>query len=201
LKPIVFLTIGMIVVILGGRWLAGRILAGTLNIQLGGDEFRRVAQLANVLQTGSIDARVTTGRTVIWLTGIGDWSHSPIIGLGLTAFDRVRGVDMEIHNTYLRVLGESGIIGMTAFLVLTASLIVAIVRCQDRSIHVLGLGFLFVQFPLMMSTGGTFLLRNHNLITGCMIGLLIGTTRLVTRQNALPIDVDTHSSPSFTGTS
>jgi O-antigen ligase len=176
LKPLLVL---VAVVLLGAAvafGVAGLLLDGALGIELGTDQRLRLESLMDIIASGTLDETTTTGRTAVWKIGFEHWKASPIFGLGLSAFDRVRGPDIEIHNSALRVLGESGLVGMIAFVVMLTSLVIVVVRHPRRDMHVLGLGFLLVQLPAFTSMGYVLLSRNHNLITGAVLGLLIATS-------------------------
>jgi O-antigen ligase len=184
-RPLIAFLAASAVTVVGGIWLANLLLTGRLGIDLGVDVTARLNAMLDVIKSGALDETTTTGRTSVWLVGLQNWSASPIVGLGVSGFDRVAGVDMEIHSTLLRVLGETGLIGMTAFLVMVASLVLAVLRSPRRDIHVLGLGFLFVQLPAILTTGGILLERNQNIISGCVVGLLAGAWSAA-RQTSAP---------------
>ena len=173
-RPLIAFLVASAVAVLGVIWFANMLLTGHLGLDLGVDVTARLSAMLDVINSGALDETTTTGRTSVWLVGIQNWSASPIVGLGLSAFDRVAGIDMEIHSTPLRVLGETGLIGMTAFLVMVASLVRAVMKSPRRDIHVLGIGFLLVQLPAILTTGGILLERNQNIISGCVVGLLAG---------------------------
>lgn len=173
LKPLLVL---VAVVLLGAAsafGVAGLLLDGTLGVELGTDQRLRLESLMDIIASGTLDETTTTGRTAVWKVGVEHWKASPVFGLGLSAFDRVRGPDIEIHNSALRVLGESGLVGMVAFMAMLTSLVFVVVRHPRRDMHVLGLGFLLVQLPAFTSIGYVLLSRNHNLITGVVLGLLV----------------------------
>lgn len=173
IRPMLALLAGALFVAAGGYLLMGLLLNGDLGIELSTDQRLRLTALMEIISSGALDESATTGRTAIWRMGLEHWSYAPVLGLGLSAFDRVTGIDMEIHNTALRVLGESGLVGFTAFAVLVAVLTRKILQERRKDIHVLGVGFLLIQLPAVLSTGGILLARNHNVLTGLVLGLLL----------------------------
>lgn len=175
IRPMLALMLGAVVVAVGGYTLAGMLLNGDLGIELSTDQRMRLTALMEIISSGALDESATTGRTAIWRVGIEHWTYAPVLGLGLSAFDRVTGIDMEIHNTALRVLGESGLVGFTAFVVFVAALVRLILVESRKDVHVLGVGFLLVQLPAVLSTGGILLARNHNILTGLVLGLLVSS--------------------------
>jgi O-antigen ligase len=171
-KSILGLLFALGLAVLGFLFAAKLLLEGSLGITLDTDVTLRLGAIMDLLSRGTIDESTSTGRTGVWLTGLQAWLDAPILGLGLSAFDRVRGIDTEIHSTVLRVLGESGLIGMIAFLVMGASVVLSTLRATRRDLQVLGFGFIIVQLPAVIASGGILLERNHNIVTGCVIGLL-----------------------------
>jgi O-antigen ligase len=184
-RPLLLLAVASVITAFGVYELADQLVSGNLGVALSTDQRVRLESIMEIISSGALDESTTTGRSAIWGVGLQHWSTSPITGLGLSAFDRVRGVDMEIHNTALRVLGESGLLGMIAFMGMVVSLLLAVFRHPRRDVHVLAVGFLLVQFPAIVSTGGIMLARNHNLLSGCVLGLLIG--RMAVRSPQPPI--------------
>ena len=173
-RPVVGLLVASGVALAGGFWIARQLLEGRFGIDLSTDWVERLGAVMDVISSGTLDETTTTGRTGIWLAGIRNWSASPIVGLGISAFDRVAGVDMEIHSTALRILGEAGLAGMFAFVMMAVSLLLAAIRSPRRDVHVLGIGFVLVQLPGILTSGGMLLERNQNIVSGCVVGLLAG---------------------------
>lgn len=55
-----------------------------------------------------------TGRFALWKQAVGMWLDSPIFGHGMSAFyDRYQGA---VHNSYLQVLAETGVVGFAFYL-------------------------------------------------------------------------------------
>jgi O-antigen ligase len=177
IRSTIVLVVGVVLGALAVAGVARRLLDGSLGIELGTDQRVRLESLTAIIASGTLDEATTTGRTAVWKVGFEHWKASPVFGLGLSAFDRVRGPDMEIHNSALRVLGESGLVGAGAFLMMLASLLLVVTRHRQRDMHVLGLGFLLVELPAFASMGYVMLSRNHNLITGAVLGLLVAVAR------------------------
>lgn len=176
LRPILVLAVIVVIGAAGAFGIARLLLDGSLGVELGTDQRLRLTSLMDIISSGTLDETTTTGRTAVWKIGFEHWKASPIFGLGLSAFDRVRGPDIEIHNSALRVLGESGLVGFIAFVAMLVALVRVVVRHPRPEMHVLGLGFLLVQLPAFTSVGYVLLSRNHNLVTGAVLGLLIATS-------------------------
>ncbi len=75
----------------------------------------------------SISAGTLNGRTVIWAASIDQWSTSPIIGTGIGSIAyMLSSAHVEYnsaHNTFIQVLTETGIIGLSLYLMLIVSML------------------------------------------------------------------------------
>jgi O-antigen ligase len=145
----------------------------TSRLGLNSSQQKRVDQLERLLKSGKIDDETTTGRASIWAQGFNVWLESPLIGNGLTTFDKVPGVEMNAHNSILVVLGESGLLGLAFFGAMLGAWFTSLARCQFNEIRVLGTGFVIAQSALWMSSGQAMTLRGHNLVAGCVLGLIV----------------------------
>lgn len=56
----------------------------------------------------------TSGRIILWKLAFSDFLKEPIFGIGWLNFEIKYG--LEVHNTYLQMMTEIGIIGLIAFL-------------------------------------------------------------------------------------
>lgn len=63
----------------------------------------------------SID--VTTGRNNLYKFALSAFYDHPVFGIGIGKFMSYTGSETAVHNTYLQILCEQGIIGLTLFLV------------------------------------------------------------------------------------
>ncbi|MDA3898378.1 MAG: O-antigen ligase family protein [Desulfobacteraceae bacterium] len=64
-------------------------------------------------------------RIKIWKTAISLWRHNPIIGIGPGVFrlKNTMSSDLNVHNVFLQMLTEGGIVGLIFFLVLIGRII------------------------------------------------------------------------------
>jgi O-antigen ligase len=101
------------------------------------------------------------GRGVIWELAIKEFSHHPIIGIGSGAFPYISsndpivgpmhtesGVGLPVHNTYLSVLTETGIVGF-----LLMAFMIAIVVRSACSLKEANLKHAFIAALVMMAVG------------------------------------------------
>lgn len=95
--------------------------------------FAPKASVERVFSAGSsIKSGTLNYRTVIWKTSIEQWKNAPIVGAG------VAGLYSELsrkhvnyawaHNTFIHLLAENGIIGVTLYILMIFSVIYFIVR-------------------------------------------------------------------------
>lgn len=77
--------------------------------------FARLAEMGDSIRNGDL-----TGRVSLWRTAQTVWEDHPIVGIGSDAFPSVNRSGRAVHNTYLVVLVETGIIGLAIYLILLA---------------------------------------------------------------------------------
>lgn len=68
-----------------------------------------------VVEYGNED--ITTGRSALWKKAIALFKDNPILGIGVGNYILVSGSYTDVHNTYLQVLCEQGIIGFVLYLI------------------------------------------------------------------------------------
>lgn len=90
--------------------------------------FAPQASVDRIFSTGkSIKTGTLNSRTLLWDASIAQWKNSPVVGIGLG------GIRQELskkhlnydgaHNTYIHLLTESGIIGLTLYLLIILSIL------------------------------------------------------------------------------
>lgn len=86
------------------------------------------ARISNLFSTEYKAKSSTGGRIYRWATGITEWSQSKWVGLGIGRYGGAVATNHNLapfymDNYYLKTLTESGIIGLTAFLLLIVTTI------------------------------------------------------------------------------
>lgn len=67
-----------------------------------------------------------SGRKELWKAALGLVKEHPILGVGARNYRTVTGESLVVHNTYLEILAELGVIGLVLFLgVVIAAIVVA----------------------------------------------------------------------------
>lgn len=145
----------------GSRILLAIVLGGTLLLASHLLPEESVERLGNAVEDATEGDM--TGRTVIWKSAFETWLDHPIAGVGSGAFRRTvepafgRGV--EVHNSFLAVLADTGLVGL-ALLGLLLAISLSIAAGQPRPearfwltvLIVLGLGNLAMTFIHVKST-------------------------------------------------
>ena len=78
---------------------------------------RFFSRFATTFLNLSNHADITTGRGDLYELALDAFKNHPIIGIGVGNFISYTGSDTAVHNTYLQVLCEQGIIGFCAFVI------------------------------------------------------------------------------------
>ena len=91
--------------------------------------FAPKASVDRIFTSGkSISAGTLNYRTVIWRASLEEWEKAPIIGRGIGSLANVLSSSHveygSAHNTFIQVLTENGIIGLTLYLLIIFSIIV-----------------------------------------------------------------------------
>jgi len=100
-----------------------------------------------------------TGRTLLWDTAIDIWKRHPIIGVGVGGYPMAgaeyginiageRQTQMGAHSAYLSVLSESGIIGLTLYLLCFIAAIASILQIRGTMKY----GLLAAGFAILVSS-------------------------------------------------
>ncbi len=133
------------------------------------------------LAQGNIDEKTTSGRNILFEHGWEKIKVAPIFGNGLGSFHRLNSgpIHLGIHNTYLMVIGESGIIPISIFLIIGFLMFFIAFRVQNPAIRFFIFGFMIVFFINVAATGHNALYdRISNSLWGITIGILANTKRL-----------------------
>lgn len=142
---------------------------------------RRLSLLTDLL-SGKIDDETTGGRTMLIKEAVNEWSKSPVYGLGLGGLTHMPESNLGPHNLFLKMLGETGIIGIGCFL---AGLFLIFQRGwlnRDRTTRVLMLG-VFLSFMMEGLTGhGGLIHRNFMFAIGLALGVDYYTTKMAKQQ-------------------
>lgn len=136
------------------------------------EQVLRIEQVLDIF-SGEVDNKTTTGRVELWKIGIDRISKTIPLGTGIGTYHRMDGsgyIDLEgnwlgVHNTFLMVLGESGLV---PFLIFLGFLFVLIRTALSGMAPVTMVGFVVVFISDMFVGHGVLTTRLHDLML-CII--------------------------------
>ena len=123
------------------------------------------------------------GRIGIWKNGLDMWSRQPIIGIGSGAFPRsvlpIYGRIRSMHNSFMSVLVETGLIGFALFI---SILVIAVykIRFLPRFETIFWVTILSVR-----GLGNMVMTWEHTSSTWLLLSLIIGAAHVSRQQGAL----------------
>jgi len=112
----------------------------------------------------SVEGNISNGRTELWTVALQTFESSPLFGAGLKSIYKSIGVD--VHNTYLQILAETGLLGFLIFSIALANLYSSGRRIAKRYISIgdgetkltIGTGFAIMLYMILYGfVGNTFI--------------------------------------------
>ena len=116
------------------------------------------ASVDRVFSAGSsIKSGTLNYRTVIWKTSIQEWKNAPIIGAGVgglySQLSRKHVNYAWAHNTFIHLLTENGIIGLTLYILMIISILYFILRAPfEEKMFLLSLLFIMLISQIALHT-------------------------------------------------
>ena len=147
------------------------ILVGVFFDDLLPSQQRRIEQIGLIL-TGKADKGDTSNRADLAILGFQKISDRPLLGTGLGSFVHLldagsaTGDDVGIHNVFIRVWGEGGVLCFFLFMVFWLLL-----AWQSLLIPIPWVRLVALSFALATVIFG---LTNHNLLENNLLGAIIG---------------------------
>jgi len=157
-------------------------------LDLDNSQKARILAIGQILG-GQIDQQTTTGRTYLWQLAIERAVGIFPLGLGLGSghhlIDGLLELDVwqGVHNTFLMMWVEGGVLSLLLLVAAMATTIIASLRYARGSIE---LTCLFVLVINMMAGHSSLTLRYHNVMLGVILGLLAGALRQHAGYTRLP---------------
>lgn len=189
-----FIALSLLMAMLGYVFLAG---ASSFSF-LTREQRERLQDITMLLTSASIDVETrSSGRDVVASEALDIWRQSPVLGAGLGALMRMPKTNLGAHNTYLVVLGESGVIASFFLAVFLLSLVLGGWRAPPGVMRTFVLGYSVVLLLSLFTSHKLLIDRNHNLMLGLAIGMLsamrtmkrAAPTRLPSRRPPRPMVV------------
>jgi O-antigen ligase len=181
--------------------LAGVIVSFVLasDMQLSSDQILRLNDISSLLQ-GHLNNATSGSRIDLFEIGLARIAAIFPLGDGLGTFHflfgGVRSADagiwLGVHNTYLMILGESGVVPFLLFLFANIAWFENIIR-RDRSIFHLGY-FVILQTNLLTAHDAMGL-RFENVMLGLVLGALARQTQTSSARRRIPVTATPLSQP------
>lgn len=159
--------------------LIGTIVQSSLDLTV--EQQLRIDQFANIF-AGDIDDNTTTGRLSLWSLGLQRIGETFPFGGGLGSFHRMDGgyTDLAgdwlgVHNVFLMILGESGLVPLLAFVFF---LFVLGKHGVDSSRWMTAVGLFIILIGDMLVGHGTLILRLNNLMLVLLMVMSSGTVEI-----------------------
>jgi O-antigen ligase len=70
------------------------------------------------VEEGEERDRSAASRFELWTLAMGEFRHSPVIGIGYHTFHHLNKYGKDTHNYYVKILTEQGVVGLTLLLIL-----------------------------------------------------------------------------------
>lgn len=85
--------------------------------------YARLAEIDDSIKAGDL-----TGRVDLWKMAAAAWETNPLLGIGSDAFPSVNRSGKAVHNSYLVILTETGVVGLALYLLLLLCVFLTIWR-------------------------------------------------------------------------
>lgn len=175
------------VVIVAALWF---FTGGYRNFELSHVQTERVHAIERMVTWQKRQSRDFGGREKIAASAIRYWSKSPFFGHGLGSFHSMPytyGRGNGVHNTHLMVLGESGIVGFSLYLIFIVAFLFRALSARNQAIQVFALACLLGLVMSGFASHNVLEDRNLNLLLGICIGLIS-----MNRQEQIGNQVNSH---------
>jgi len=155
-------------------------------------------------QAGELDPSAQT-RLNLWQEALDMTSHNPIMGSGYDTYEYLRGASKytDTHNYYLKVLVETGIVGLLFYLWLLCKMLyqgqTLFFRAEDPFFKALGLGFaaLMVGTIVLNLFGDRWTYFQVNGYIWVLLALVV-RGHIILREGAREAEEDQASAPALT---
>jgi len=152
--------------------------------QLGNAQLSRLLAVNSIL-SGEINDDTTTLRTGAWAEGAELIIQYPSIGFGFGSFNGLPKTGFGVHNVYLMVFGEAGILPFTALMLFVLSTYWRIIFwVRNSSYKFLALS-LFIVITVQVFGAAHTGMRNSELL--CVLGLVFALIELTKAEEREPI--------------
>lgn len=146
-------------------------------VNLSESQKERILEFGTLITLVSLDSDITTGRTDLWRLGLDRVLDTFPSGAGFGSLHSIEGGIQNynsayswqgVHNTFLMLLGEAGL--LPAILLVVSILLVGRKAVTKRKSNLEIILFLGLMVD-MLSTQGAFAVRYQNIFTGLLFGM------------------------------
>ncbi|MFW8629171.1 O-antigen ligase family protein [Vibrio natriegens] len=160
----------------------------SLMFELTASQISRLIQVKDILTGSSISfSELSTGRDVIWNSGFEKISNNLFFGGGIGSFHEGVYYGQGIHNLYIMILGESGVVTFILFLVFIVYTLINLIKCsfgrRSTKLGIMALLIFIVFLVDAVGTHNTLMLRYNNFSLGLVFGALAYLYDLNARDN------------------
>ncbi|MCG8612617.1 MAG: O-antigen ligase family protein [Pseudomonadales bacterium] len=135
---------------------------------------KRLAAVQAIIWNQEITADHDSERTVLIREGLKKIAENPVFGQGLGELHLMEGPGLGVHNTYLMILGESGLFPIFIMLIFILNWVWSSIWCREAVIRVIASNYILVFLLHCMSSHTVLNRRFHNIMIGLTFGLLAG---------------------------
>jgi len=150
--------------------------------QLSWGQFLRLQRTLAFL-SGEFTEATTSERSTLFSIGFTLIAEHPILGNGLSSFHAynipVNGKHIGVHNTFLLILGESGVIPFILYTVLIIIMIIKSWRIKNLAISFLFMSIMIVYVVNIAGTGHNGL---DDRVSNCLFGVMLGYFAFIDKQ-------------------
>lgn len=94
-----------------------------------------IGNVLNRINEQSQTGDISSGRYVFWTLALSMFPQHPIIGVGWDGFKYYylsqTGIIINVHNVYIQLLYETGVVGFTVFMVIFNAFLLRIIKCAN----------------------------------------------------------------------
>ena len=134
-------------------------------------------RFADSIEKASAGDDISSGRDILYERAWALWNREPILGIGANNYSKISGMETSVHNTYLQVLCEEGLLRFPLFImpliIVFFRTIILLLKETSETNNYLMLSFLFqIVFILYSFSGNTIVNYNNFVFYFIGVGLL-----------------------------
>lgn len=153
----------------------------------------RVRQIETLLTSGKLNSEITTSRSDAFDDGVDQIAEHTFIGNGFGSFRQLKnaservGEKLGIHNSFLLVLGEAGVLVFFLYIVMHVLLLVGILKIQTVQLKFFGIA-LFVATAVYNTT-------NHEVFDNPIQAVILGVLLALASYGFWPVIIISKAKP------